>query len=600
MSRLLNSFTYKARSDDSWETAKFELGEALTVLKGPNGSGKTPLIKGLIFGLGYPVELPPDVRANFVSTELALNHGGTTYLITREIDDDFRIRVSEKGASTSTEFRNERDYSLWLLNALSMPAVQLTDKGGNATIPYISVLAPGFYVDQDLGWRSLYAPQRNKVFIKDQEQEVLRVLLGAPPKNPYRNTEEFNDAKREFELIEGQVALRGRLLEKQRKDKGNDEVANLEAKKARLSTELAAYNTGIESIQSSLGRFDLAITEQTEVCNKLQSEISALEGRQRRLAAASSEIASETQLVWLNSIAADAFRTFCGQGNCGLFKNSEESFGRRLLYLKDQIKDIENASSSITKTISLRREAHSTETTKLKNLFSEKEKASQSSGSKNILDSIESITKSLTDISLRLEALKAIESEELTFERLLEQREQLRLRVENSRPTRRSSSGSTSDIRSKLRDNLINWLSILQTPNLTGPAIIDEDFRLFFGEHRFTESSFQGGSTRTRIVLAFHAAVLQTSLQAGGNHPGLLIFDAPKQHELNEQHLAAYLKALRGLSAQGKRPAQIVFSVSDLTLAFGEQDASWQPDYGSTAEPRFFGRTGTKRVPPAK
>ena len=39
-------------------------------------------------------------------------------------------------------------------------------------------------------------------------------------------------------------------------------------------------------------------------------------------------------------------------------------------------------------------------------------------------------------------------------------------------------------------------------------------------------TTHQSGSTRTRIVLAFHAALLEMSLARGGNHPGWLLFDA--------------------------------------------------------------------------
>jgi len=63
---------------------------------------------------------------------------------------------------------------------------------------------------------------------------------------------------------------------------------------------------------------------------------------------------------------------------------------------------------------------------------------------------------------------------------------------------------------------------------------LDQDFDLFIDGELFSETSHQSGNTRTRIVLALHAALLEVALARNGNHPGWLPFDAPKQHELSD------------------------------------------------------------------
>jgi hypothetical protein len=74
-----------------------------------------------------------------------------------------------------------------------------------------------------------------------------------------------------------------------------------------------------------------------------------------------------------------------------------------------------------------------------------------------------------------------------------------------------------------LGDAMQQWLITLGTQN-TRTAHFDEDFVLYVDGARFATTTHQSGSTRTRIVLAFHAALLEVSLARGGNHPGWLLF----------------------------------------------------------------------------
>jgi hypothetical protein len=84
-----------------------------------------------------------------------------------------------------------------------------------------------------------------------------------------------------------------------------------------------------------------------------------------------------------------------------------------------------------------------------------------------------------------------------------------------------------------------DWLKVLGTQN-TRTAYFDDEFVLYVDGSKFSLTSHQSGSTRTRIILAFHAALLEVSLAQGGNHPGWLLFDAPKQHELSQSDFDAY------------------------------------------------------------
>ena len=61
MSVRLESFQYLPRDADGWGSRLLHFGDMFTAVQGPNGSGKTPIMKGVMQGLGHEVELPPDV-----------------------------------------------------------------------------------------------------------------------------------------------------------------------------------------------------------------------------------------------------------------------------------------------------------------------------------------------------------------------------------------------------------------------------------------------------------------------------------------------------------------------------------------------------------
>lgn len=70
MSVRLHTFQYLPRGPHGWGSRVLPFGQMFTAVQGPNGTGKTPLIKGIIQGLGHEVELPPDVlaRCEFAET----------------------------------------------------------------------------------------------------------------------------------------------------------------------------------------------------------------------------------------------------------------------------------------------------------------------------------------------------------------------------------------------------------------------------------------------------------------------------------------------------------------------------------------------------
>jgi hypothetical protein len=102
---------------------------------------------------------------------------------------------------------------------------------------------------------------------------------------------------------------------------------------------------------------------------------------------------------------------------------------------------------------------------------------------------------------------------------------------------------------------------------------------LYVDGAKFSTITHQSGSTRTRIVLAFHATLLEVALARGGNHPGWLLFDAPKQHELSQTDFDAHMDNLAILASKYPQRVQVVFSVADLKTQIQAADEVWLPKF---------------------
>jgi hypothetical protein len=183
-----------------------------------------------------------------------------------------------------------------------------------------------------------------------------------------------------------------------------------------------------------------------------------------------------------------------------------------------------------------------------------------------------------------------MQSERAQLENLIEQERVASDDLESLKPNvgPRRDALKEYDVRKSLETRFHSWLRTLQTPN-TGPAIgIDDELRPIVAGEVFRQDSSHSGSTRSRIVLAFHAAVLETSIEFGGNHPRLLVLDSPKQHELDASDLRAYLSRMYSVSA-GRSPVQIIFSATDPEiLPIDAVDTLWTPQHMHGKQAHFF------------
>src|SRR6185312_3110731 len=589
MSVRLESFQYLPRGADGWGSRLLHFGDMFTAVQGPNGSGKTPIMKGVIQGLGHEVDLPPDVLKHCQFAETKLMVDGRPVTLTRRLESDFEISVTED--QETRIITSQAEYARWFVGLFNAEERLLTTKQNQSTGLYATVLLPALWVDQDHGWTTDYWTPANRNFIQDQRQEVIRFLLGLPARHPFRQRSEFDAAKDDLEKIEKTIELQRFVVERLRTNEnlGDNEEPRLTARQEQLGRDLDANSEVIEAIRSTTAFFDREIAAQERQRNELVERYNLLTARRGQLSLVLAELDGEEDILTANVQATDLLRQFCGREECQMFATSERSFGRSLLFLKDQIKDLKTSDRDLGRDAeSLARQVGELDDA-LAAKRRQRQEAVASSPQAEAVGKLAVLTKEFVDVELRLAKVQQYAAEQKKFDRLLDRREQAAAAVAQFRPGRGKSASPIDDARQMLGDAMQRWLATLGTEN-TKSASFDEDFVLSVDGAKFATTTHQSGSTRTRIVLAFHATLLEVALARGGNHPGWLLFDAPKQHELSQTDFDAYTDNLAVLAAKYPQRVQVVFSVADLKTQIQAGDEVWLPRF-TTADGklRFLG-----------
>jgi hypothetical protein len=545
-------------------------------------------MKGVMQGLGHELELPPEVydRCEFAETTLLVD--GRTVIVRRRIGADFSILVNDDGQSQT--FTAQTDYAKWFTGLFSEAPPILTNKNNQSTELYANVLLPAIWVDQDHGWTSDYWTPPNRSFILDQREEVIRFLVGLPPRHPFRARTEFDAAKQTLERTERAIEMQRFIVDRLQRNEqlSEDEEPRLLERRSQLQQELEANSEVLEAIRSITVSHDREIATIETQCDSLVARKSDLGKRKAQLNLVLSELGGEEEILTANVQATDLLQQFCGRDDCQMFATSERSFGRSLLFLKDQLKDLKASDRDIGRDVEAVDQQIATIQVALVAKRTERAQSVKASPQASVMGRLGALTKELVEVELRLAKLQQYIAEQGKFERLLDRREQEAAAVSESRPTGVKGASGAGDVRQLLSDAMQQWLVTLGTQN-TRAASFGDDFILYVDGAKFAATTHQSGSTRTRIVLAFHAALMEVSLARGGNHPGWLLFDAPKQHELNQTDFNAYTERLQLIAAKYPGRIQVVFSAADLKTQFQAGDEMWLPSFTINGEPRFLG-----------
>ncbi len=592
----LVSVRFVSKEINGWESDELFFGRAITFLHGPNGSGKTPLILGIVFCLGYPSEFRQDIVDNCSAVELKIKIDNREYVITRYLDKK-SWTVIDSITGDKVLFHKEKEFVDWFFNLASLPNPLLTstDEKSSASV-YMSTFLPLFYVNQNNGWQGFYnTPSR---FIKDQYQEMVRLLFGASPKNSYQKKNDLIQEKQLLARLQEAIGHREYVLDELKKTIGDDSKEQIQVAidhREQLKSRLNQLQENLTFKTKQSSTFETKISDiQVEIA-KLVNERNELRLRTNSFVTIKSEILSEIEALNLNVEAAQSFRLFCSSKteNCKLFCVNEEAYGKSLLYLKDQLKDLENNNNQIKHFIE---KVELNIKNKENEISLERAKISEyakSEGQDLLLIDLKGVSKNLAEIETRIAFREKIEEQSKMYSELLTKRSSAKNRIlELQSSSRNSSDKILADVRGKLSISVEQWLKVLNTSNVKAPYQFDESLHLTIGGEKL--NVFQG-STLTRIILAYHASVIEVAMELGGvNHLGFCVLDTPMQQELKVDDLQEYITALRKLINESNTKIQICLSFSDSNIVPNKDDVIWEPKFKAEGKDKMYYLRGRK------
>lgn len=580
---------------DGWGSKELMFASDITQLYGPNGAGKTPVIHSIAFALGYPVRYREDIMAKCSSVTLTVEHEENFFTFERSFSDKFHIEVLEKGSKETHIFYNEKEISEYLFSRLGLSSIALTTNNNDPTYPYISTFLPLFYIDQDAGYTSAYKSPSS--FIKDQYAEMIRLGLGIAPKHSFEAKRFLIEKKKELDLTNIRIVNTEEFIRKleEQSDIGHISVSDIEEELEQLRDELEELRNSFDATNDADYVLQRLIREKQNERLNLVASIKNLESRMSGFNKIKGEIEIEINTLSLNEESRRLFSSFkeiCAAPGCGLFTSSSDSYGKNLLYLRDQIKDLDrNTKFQEIRlgeyTSSLRKLDE--EIASLESNFPKEEKSSQTS---SLIAAISALTRSIIDRQGKKDVLERIESEKHDYVQLLNKRRGLQGDISSFEGGAGSGDIRILEFRNSYRKKIVEWLDVLSTKNVSRDIYVDSDFNVLFGTEKLSQFS---GSTLLRTVLALRAAFFELFISTGCTSIEFLIFDTPRQHDIETKDFAAFITRLKSICKDNR--AQIVFSTTEYHYNAAEGDIEWRPEFSGFEQPMYLGIIDNNQVP---
>jgi len=585
----LISLKLSPRGVNGWESPLLEFGQRTTSLHAKNGSGKTPVVQSIPFCLGFDVKFQNDIREKCQYATLTIEHEGRQFRISREFGDFHIIAETENGRR---EYFSEGDFSKALFEELNLSVPLLVGTNRQATRPYISSLLPIFYVRQIGGYDEPYRPPAQ--FISDQFVEMIRFAFGQGPKRSYTAQKDLLAARDQLDANQRRIVYQQKVVA--------DLSASIDdspSNRERLTLRAAVLTSQINDLRESADVAGAASDALTELLHSKEERIRAvrrqhgdLSARVAGIESIRSEIEGEIQTLSLNEESRRVFESFfdvCGRADCGLFVSSSATYAKNLIYLKDQIKDLESNAKRAEAQLSLLDARIQDEESDRASIV---EKIKQRDGQAltgQLVSAVQSLTRELLESEQYLASIAQLTEEKRKYVQFESDRDKTQNRIATLTNHGRSDL-DFNVLRNKIQSLTIKWMDILKTPNASREVEIDLEFKFRFGKQ--TIDVFNG-STRSRIILAIHAAIFEHYLQDRGRPLRFLILDTPKQQELANEDLARFLRALEELCDEFD--GQILISATEYHHQVGAVDKEWTPQFPGIEQMMYLGKPAVQQ-----
>lgn len=581
----LHSLRIEPAGPAGWSSQQLVFGDHITELFGPNGCGKTPIIQSIAFVLGYPVKFRDDILKNCGVSALSLDDGVTRIELRRRFDQPFDVEV-RAGDQQAKTFYSDRDYSAYLMERFGFATPTLTSTNSDPVSPYMATLLPIFYLDQDQGYSAIYRPPTT--FIKDQYAEMMRLVFGLPPKHSFDQKKHLIEKRKRLEAIDRLVVKKIEFIEGLRKELGavRRPLSEIDAKLLEIRAALDGLRESRSVRTDSHTAIDSLLYDKQVIKRGLENEITELKSRVSGFRRIQEEIEVEVKTLSLNEEARRLFVSFediCANPVCGLFLGSSDSYGKNLLYLKDQVKDLQRNTEFQKARIDELNSALKAVGKESKDLEARRAALTEGDEVEGLISTIGQLTRELYDLQRERQSAEELDEEEKEYVKLLNERDAL----QNDLAALGSATESdlrAIEIRASLRERIVHWLDVLKTKNVSREIALDSDFGILFGAEKITQLH---GSTLVRAILAIHTATFELYTRNPENKFRFLVLDTPRQQDIEREALNDYVSALKAMCIENQ--TQVVFSTTNYHYTCVEGDREWLPSFPGAEQKMYLG-----------